>query len=83
MPVYVSEISLGYGVSLVRGLTIPLLQVSGGASQEKLKKFGGQSPLGRPGQPAELASIYVQLADNSGSYATGQVYSSSGGNGLP
>jgi NAD(P)-dependent dehydrogenase (short-subunit alcohol dehydrogenase family) len=35
------------------------LQVSGGASQEKLKNFGGTSSLGRPGQPAELASIYV------------------------
>ncbi|HEY4289934.1 MAG TPA: SDR family oxidoreductase [Puia sp.] len=59
------------------------LQVSGGATQEKLKKFGGQTPLGRPGQPAELASIYVQLADNGGSYATGQVYGSSGGAGQP
>ena len=38
------------------------LQVSGGATMEKLEKFGGQTPLGRPGQPAELASIYVQLA---------------------
>ena len=38
------------------------LQVSGGATQEKLEKFGGMTPLGRPGQPAELASIYVQLA---------------------
>lgn len=59
------------------------LQVSGGATQEKLKNFGGQTPLGRPGQPAELASIYVQLADNSGSYATGQVYGASGGAGQP
>jgi NAD(P)-dependent dehydrogenase (short-subunit alcohol dehydrogenase family) len=59
------------------------LQVSGGATQEKLQKFGGQTPLGRPGQPAELASIYVQLAANSGSYATGQIYGSSGGNGQP
>ena len=33
------------------------LQVSGGATQEKLKNFGGQTPMGRPGQPAELASI--------------------------
>src|SRR5438046_4080405 len=37
------------------------LQVSGGAAMEKLEKFGGKTPLGRPGQPAELASIYVQL----------------------
>src|ERR1700754_2907871 len=59
------------------------LQVSGGATQEKLKKFGGQTPLGRPGQPAELASIYVQLAAGDGSYATGQVYGSSGGAGQP
>src|SRR5207245_5221962 len=38
------------------------LQVSGGATQEKLKQFGSQTPLGRPGQPAELASLYAQLA---------------------
>ena len=36
------------------------LQVSGGASQEKLKHFGSMTPMGRPGQPVELASIYVQ-----------------------
>ena len=59
------------------------LQVSGGASQEKLKNFGGQTPMGRPGQPAELASIYVQLAANDASYATGQIYGSSGGAGQP
>jgi len=59
------------------------LQVSGGASQEKVQKFGGQTPMGRPGQPAELASIYVQLAAADGSYATGQVYGSSGGAGQP
>ena len=59
------------------------LQVSGGATMEKLESFGGQTPLGRPGQPAELASIYVQLADNGGSFATGQIYGSSGGEGQP
>jgi NAD(P)-dependent dehydrogenase (short-subunit alcohol dehydrogenase family) len=59
------------------------LQVSGGASQEKLKSFGGKTPMGRPGQPAELASIYVQLAASDASYATGQVYASAGGGGLP
>ena len=59
------------------------LQVSGGASMEKLEKFGGQTPLGRPGQPAELASIYVQLAAADASYATGQVYGSAGGSGQP
>jgi NAD(P)-dependent dehydrogenase (short-subunit alcohol dehydrogenase family) len=59
------------------------LQVSGGASMEKLKQFGGHTPMGRPGQPAELASIYVQLAAADASYATGQVYGSSGGAGQP
>jgi NAD(P)-dependent dehydrogenase (short-subunit alcohol dehydrogenase family) len=59
------------------------LQVSGGASQEKLQKFGGMTPLGRPGQPAEFGSIYVQLAANDGSFATGQVYGAAGGSGQP
>jgi len=59
------------------------LQVSGGASMDKLEKFGGHTPMGRPGQPAELASIYVQLAAEDASYATGQVYGSSGGAGQP
>jgi NAD(P)-dependent dehydrogenase (short-subunit alcohol dehydrogenase family) len=59
------------------------LQVSGGATMEKLEKFGGMTPLGRPGQPVELASIYVQLAAADASYATGQVYGSAGGSGQP
>jgi NAD(P)-dependent dehydrogenase (short-subunit alcohol dehydrogenase family) len=59
------------------------LQVSGGATMEKLKQFGGRTPFGRPGQPAELASIYVQLAANDASYATGQVYGAAGGSGQP
>ena len=59
------------------------LQVSGGTSQEKLEKFGGNTPMGRPGQPAELASIYVQLAASDASYATGQIYGAAGGGGLP
>ena len=50
---------------------------------EKLEKFGGQTPLGRPGQPAELGSIYVQLAAADASYATGQVYGAAGGAGQP
>jgi len=59
------------------------LQVAGGATIEKLEQFGGKTPLGRPGQPAELASIYVQLADPTASYATGQVYGSADGGGQP
>jgi hypothetical protein len=48
---------------------------------EKLKEFGSKTPLGRPAQPAELASIYVQLAANDASYAT--VYGAAGGSGQP
>ncbi|WP_317040440.1 SDR family oxidoreductase [Hymenobacter coccineus] len=59
------------------------LQVSGGATPEKIKTFGGDTPLGRAGQPAELGSIYVQLAASDASYATGQVYGSAGGKGQP
>ncbi|WP_344768665.1 SDR family oxidoreductase [Pedobacter ginsengiterrae] len=59
------------------------LQVGGGATDEKLKEFGKATPMGRPGQPAELASIYVQLADNSASYSTGQIYGAMGGGGQP
>lgn len=59
------------------------LQVSGGSSMENLKNFGTKTPFKRPGQPAELASIYVQLAASDASYATGQVYGSSGGAGQP
>lgn len=59
------------------------LQVAGGATMDKLQEFGGDTPLNRPGQPAELASIYVQLADNSASFSTGQVYGAAGGGGHP
>jgi NAD(P)-dependent dehydrogenase (short-subunit alcohol dehydrogenase family) len=57
------------------------LQVSGGATMEKLEMFGGQTPPGRPGQPAELGSIYVQLAATDASYANGPIYGSAGGSG--
>jgi len=59
------------------------LQTSGGQPQDAIVEFGKATPLGRPGQPAELASIYVQLADGSASYATGQIYGAAGGNGHP
>ena len=59
------------------------LQISGGAQQEKVKEFGATSALGRPGQPAELASIYVQLAANDASFTTGNIYGAGGGQGQP
>jgi hypothetical protein len=47
--------------------------------EEKNTKFGGNVPLGRAGQPAELAPVYVLLASPEGSYITGQVYGVTGG----
>jgi NAD(P)-dependent dehydrogenase (short-subunit alcohol dehydrogenase family) len=59
------------------------LQISGGTIAGKQETFGSWTPLGRPGEPAELASIYVQLAASDASYANGQIYGSSGGVGQP
>jgi NAD(P)-dependent dehydrogenase (short-subunit alcohol dehydrogenase family) len=59
------------------------LQISGGAPEAKYEKFGSTTSLGRPGQPAELASIYVQLAAVDASFATGNIYGSGGGQGQP
>ena len=59
------------------------LQVSGGATQRHLTQFGEDYPLKRAGQPAELASIYVQLDANDGSYTTGNIYGAGGGKGQP
>jgi NAD(P)-dependent dehydrogenase (short-subunit alcohol dehydrogenase family) len=59
------------------------LQISGGATQGKVVTFGATAPLGRPGQPAELAGIYVRLAEDDGSYTTGNIYGAGGGQGQP
>lgn len=59
------------------------LQVSGGATPEKLQRFGSQTPLGRPGQPAEIAALYVAAADPALSYSTGQIFGATGGGGQP
>jgi NAD(P)-dependent dehydrogenase (short-subunit alcohol dehydrogenase family) len=59
------------------------LQISGGSSQGKVVTFGATTPLGRPGQPAELAGIYVRLAEDDGSFTTGNIYGAGGGQGQP
>jgi len=59
------------------------LQPAGGQPPEKLVNFGEHTPMGRPGQPAELGALYVYLASQEASYATGQVYGASGGEGNP
>jgi NAD(P)-dependent dehydrogenase (short-subunit alcohol dehydrogenase family) len=59
------------------------LQPSYGQPMEKLVKFGQNVPLGRAGQPAELAPAYVFLASQESSYMTGEVIGVTGGNHLP
>ena len=56
------------------------LQPSGGQPQDKIPSFGEQVPMGRPGQPAELASVYVLLASQESSYITGEIIGVTGGN---
>ncbi|PMQ11244.1 General stress protein 39 [Pseudomonas sp. AD21] len=46
---------------------------------DEVQNFGGNTPLGRPGQPVEVAPIYVLLASDEGSYITGQRYGVTGG----
>lgn len=58
------------------------LQPSGGQPQEKVAKFGEQSEFGRPGQPVEIAPVYVLLASQEASYITGEVYGVTGGAGI-
>jgi NAD(P)-dependent dehydrogenase (short-subunit alcohol dehydrogenase family) len=59
------------------------LQSSGGQPQDKIPDFGSETPMGRPGQPAECASIYVFLATQESSYITAEVFGVTGGNPLP
>ena len=49
---------------------------------EELKKFGENSSFGRPGQPVELAPVYVLLASDEASYITGEIYGVTGGEGI-
>ncbi len=55
------------------------LQPSGGQPQDAVAKFGSSSAYGRPGQPAELAAVYVLLASHEASYITGEVFGATGG----
>ena len=55
----------------------PLIPATMG--REKVDKFGQQTPLGRAGQPAELAPAFVFLASQESSYITGEVIGVTGG----
>ena len=55
------------------------LQVSDGQPQEKIDSFGEDTPLGRMGQPAELAPAYVFLASPESSYVMGETLNVNGG----
>ena len=55
------------------------LNPSGGASPEKLEHFGESTPMGRPGQPNEVAPAFLFLACEDSSYMSGQVLHPNGG----
>lgn len=59
-----------------------VLQPSGGQPDEKVRHFGANTVFGRPGQPVELAPVYVLLASNEASFITGEVYGVTGGKGV-
>jgi NAD(P)-dependent dehydrogenase (short-subunit alcohol dehydrogenase family) len=59
------------------------LQQSGGQPDEKLQKFGDKTPMGRAGQPAEVAPAFVFLASQESSYITAEVIGVTGGAHLP
>ncbi len=58
------------------------LQASGGQPPEKVMKFGSESSYGRPGQPVEIAPVYVLLASQEGSFINGEVFGVTGGAGV-
>jgi NAD(P)-dependent dehydrogenase (short-subunit alcohol dehydrogenase family) len=59
------------------------LQVAGGQLPGKMGEFGQDTPLGRAGQPAELAPLYVALAEDGTSFSTGTAVGAHGGKGNP
>lgn len=55
------------------------LQLDNGKLEGEIPEFGQTTPLGRAGQPVELAPVYVLLASDEGSYISGQIYGVTGG----
>ncbi|MEO6091920.1 MAG: SDR family oxidoreductase [Novosphingobium sp.] len=77
-----SENLIGEGIrvnAVAPGPIITPLNFSGGASPEKLASFGKATPIGRPGQPNEVAPSFLFLACEDASYMSGQVLHPNGG----
>lgn len=77
-----SENLIGDGVRVNAVAPGPIwtpLNPCGGASPEKLEHFGEKTPMGRPGQPNEVAPAFLFLACEDASYMSGQVLHPNGG----
>ena len=53
-----------------------------GQPPENVEKLGAKVTLGRPGQPVEIAPLYVLFASQEGSYLTGEIFGATGGEGV-
>ncbi len=75
--------SLGIRINAVAPGPIwtPLIPATG-FDDDKLTQFGADTPMGRAGQPAELAGAYVYLASDDATYTSGTVLSVTGGKAL-
>lgn len=77
-----SENLIGEGIRVNAVAPGPIwtpLNPCGGASPEKLEHFGEDTPMGRPGQPNEVAPAFLFLACEDSSYMSGQVLHPNGG----
>lgn len=77
-----SENLVGMGIRVNAVAPGPIwtpLNPCGGASEEKLAHFGESTPMGRPGQPNEVAPSFLFLACEDASYMSGQVLHPNGG----